>query len=102
MNNSINRIKIKQILDFWFEGVDVQQTLAHLTTKWWQGGQVDIDIQNLFKDDIHKALEGEYDNWKTDKDGYLAYIILNDQFPRNCFRKTALAFRNDLSALKAA
>ena len=82
--------------------MDVNQTLGNLTTKWWQGGQVDIDIQNLFKKDIELAHQGEYEEWKTDRDGYLAYIVLNDQFPRNCFRKTGLAFRNDILALKAA
>ena len=89
MKTTINRLKINEILNFWFEGVNVDQTFGSLTSKWFGGGQIDTEITKKFKQDIQLAKKGQYENWKVDKDGYLAYIVLNDQFPRNCYRRMA-------------
>ncbi len=48
-----------------------------------------------FKDHLVKLASGDYDSWKSDKEGKLAAILLADQFSRNIFRKQKQAFDYD-------
>jgi uncharacterized protein (DUF924 family) len=48
------------------------------------------------------AARGDLNEWELTADGSLALVLLLDQFPRNMFRGTPLAFATDALALAAA
>jgi len=83
------------ILKFWFEDID--------QSKWWIK---DADFDNLIIErfsGIHSAArQGELYEWRTSPKGRLAEIIILDQFSRNMFRDSALAFACDPMALALA
>ena len=51
--------------------------------------KVDEECRQMFKDDLDAAGRGEREHWKADRDGNLAFILLNDQMSRNIYRGTA-------------
>ncbi len=61
--------------------------------------EIDNEIRERFLDDINKLASGKYDDWKQDKEGRLAAVILTDQFTRNIFRRKKEAFAYDHIAL---
>lgn len=85
----------QQILDFWFEEIE--------PVKWWTKDeafdQLLISRFNL----VHKqATRCELFEWRKTPQGRLAEIIVLDQFSRNMFRDTPLAFAHDSLALALA
>lgn len=89
--------RISAILDFWFAEDVVARGL-------WFNSNADFDraIRTAFAADHEKAREGLYDDWQASADGALALIIALDQFPRNLFRKSPLAFASDHKAQAVA
>lgn len=85
-----------KVLNFWFSEEN--------SPKHFNGDAAfDELIKAEFTDLYNAAISGELESWKScDIDGYLAYIILIDQFSRNMFRGSGKAFENDYLALKAA
>lgn len=83
------------VLDFWF---------GELTPKQWfvKDEALDRQITDRFRD-LHLALSREVpDEWRATPEARLARIIVLDQFPRNIYRGSPLAFATDGLALKAA
>ena len=82
----------RDILKFWFEEIEPSQ--------WWAK---DDDFDRLLIDrfsDVHaKAVRCELFEWRVNAKGRLAEIIVLDQFSRNMFRGSPLAFANDSLAL---
>lgn len=67
---------------------------------WYQGSEeLDARIHERFGETWEKAAAGEFNGWGCDPDKALSLIILLDQFPRNMFRGSALAFSTDRKAL---
>ena len=64
--------------------------------------ETDNFIIENYKEDLEKLARGDYEDWKADKEGKLAAIILTDQFTRNMFRKKKEAFAYDHIALNIA
>ena len=60
---------------------------------------IDNEIREKFLDDLNKLASGQYEEWKEDKEGKLAAVILTDQFTRNIFRRKKEAFAYDQIAL---
>lgn len=85
----------QEILDFWFGRLTRQQ--------WFQSSEaVDNEIGRRFRD-THLALaRGEVEQWRDTPEHRLAAIIVLDQFPRNIYRATPLAFATDWMALREA
>jgi len=82
----------QEILRFWFEEID--QSL------WWsKDDQFDKLILERFSDIYAKAICCELFEWRKIAQGRLAEIIVLDQFSRNMFRDSALAFAHDSLAL---
>ena len=74
-------MKIQAILNYWFgENVDRNQAATKDSFKKWFMSTPDIDneIREKFLDDINKLASGQYDDWKQDKEGRLAAVILTD------------------------
>lgn len=83
------------VLDFWF---------TELTPKDWftKSEELDRRIENRFAK-LHLDLSREVSaQWRETPEARLALVIVLDQFPRNIYRDSPLAFATDLLALNAA
>jgi len=89
--------RIDAILDYWLGN----RRFDEARLRFWFGGSETIDayIRSHFKADLWRAVRGELEHWKTTPQGWLALIILLDQFSRNIYRGTAKAFAQDAQAL---
>ena len=88
----------EEVLRFWLDEVG---------PKGWYEGSDDLDkeVRDRFETTWQQARQGTFGLWLTYPCGALAYSILMDQFPRNMFRGTGLAFATDrhaTAAVKAA
>ena len=85
----------EDILSFWLDEVG--------PAGWYASDEaLDARIRERFTAAWQAAREGAFSLWLTYPSGVLAYIILNDQFPRNMFRGEGQAFATDKLALAAA
>ena len=93
---------IRDILDFWFLPLD-HPDHAKPREIWWRSTpEFDAETVSRFGTAIERAVAGGLDAWKASPEGALALILLCDQFPRNCFRRTVRAFCGDAKALEVA
>lgn len=84
-----------EILTYWLDTLTPQQ--------WYNSSDaLDAEIRDTFGPTWERAQDGAYSLWLTYPTGALAYIILNDQMPRNMFRGQGKAFASDRAALAAA
>ena len=82
----------QQILDFWFEEIE--------PALWWRKDDAfDALLVERFSETHARACRCELFEWRAQPEGRLAEIIVLDQFSRNMFRDSALAFANDALAL---
>jgi uncharacterized protein (DUF924 family) len=91
------------VLAFWFgderDPIDGLAALEKRSGLWFHGGaEVDREIAARFGADLEHARRGDLDAWEADARGRLALILLLDQFSRNVFRGTPLAFAQDGAA----
>ncbi len=85
----------QEILNFWFEEARPSQ--------WWtKDAAFDQLIRDRFSDIHSRAVRCELFAWRENAQGRLAEIIVLDQFSRNMFRGSPLAFANDQMALVLA
>jgi uncharacterized protein (DUF924 family) len=83
------------VLRFWFDEIKPAQ--------WWSADpQFDLTVRNRFAQLHQAATRGELSAWRTHAGGRLAEVIVLDQFSRNMYRGTALAFAADPIALVLA
>ena len=84
-----------EVLDYWLGAVGPEG--------WYAGGDdLDAEITALFAPIWQAAHEGALEHWAEGAAGTLAYLIVCDQFPRNMYRGSAMAFATDGRALAAA
>lgn len=85
----------EEILKFWLDDVGPEG--------WYKvSDDLDTRVREGFMDTWAAAQEGSFAQWLTYPSGALAYVVLNDQFPRNMFRGSSEAFSSDRIALAAA
>jgi len=85
----------EEILNFWFVQTSPSQ--------WWvKDEQFDKLIISQFMAVHAQASRCELYEWRTSAQGRLAEVILLDQFSRNMFRGSGMAFANDNLALALA
>ena len=83
------------VLRFWFEEIKPAQ--------WWLAEPAfDQTLRDRFAVVHAAACRGELSSWRSDALGRLAEVIVLDQFSRNLYRATALAFAADPTALVLA
>jgi uncharacterized protein (DUF924 family) len=83
------------VLRFWFQEATSAQ--------WWKADPAfDRLIGERFTTVHRAAFRGELAAWRAEPAGRLAEVIVLDQFSRNLFRGTALAFAADPVALVLA
>ncbi len=80
-------VEPRQVIDFWREaGPD----------KWFARDEAfDARFRLAFLDAHWAASRGELEHWADSADGALALLLLLDQFPRNCFRRSGHAYATD-------
>ena len=82
----------QQIVSFWFEEIE--------PALWWKKDDVfDALLVERFSEVHAQATRCELFKWRKQAEGRLAEIIVLDQFSRNMFRDTALAFASDAMSL---
>jgi len=82
----------EQVLTFWFSEIEPRA--------WWVSDpEFDELIRERFLPVLERAGNGELFSWRADPRGRLAEIIVLDQFSRNIYRGTPLAFARDPVAL---
>ena len=82
----------KEIINFWFEEIEQKN--------WWiKDNDFDQLIITKYAKLHAQAIKGELYSWRKEAAGRLAEIIILDQFSRNMFRDTPLAFAYDSIAL---
>ncbi len=94
----------QQVLAFWFgplgpDGCATPEVAARWFTK---DPAFDRQIRERFLDLHLTILRGECDSWRAASASRLACVIVLDQFSRNMFRDTLLAFAADQVALQLA
>ena len=84
--------RAKEILDYWFS----KGLYTPDYDKWFMKSQdYDEEIKEKFGDLLKEAEKGKGYGWLVNKDSYVAYIILMDQFSRHIYRGTGDSFKND-------
>jgi uncharacterized protein (DUF924 family) len=82
----------QQVRDFWF--------VENGPDQWFKkDAAFDVAIRNRFAPAIAAAREGRLDLWVDEPRSCLALILLIDQFSRNVFRESPLAWSADWRAL---
>ena len=85
----------QEILKFWFEEIE--------PAAWWKKDEAfDALLIERFSGLHTRARQCELFEWRGEPEGRLAEIIVLDQFSRNMFRDTPLAFANDAMSLALA
>lgn len=83
---------INTVLQFWFKETRPEQ--------WWKKDpDFDAVIRNRFSTLHGQAAQSELYGWRTSPEGRLAEIIILDQFSRNMYRDSSMAFFCDNLAL---
>lgn len=83
------------VLDYWFTELTPED--------WFKGGEaLDAAITKRFRDTHLPLARAVPSAWRADAEGTLALILVFDQFPRNIYRGTPLAFATDQLALREA
>ncbi len=90
-----NPITPQDVLDFWF----ADASRAH----WFApDANFDQEIRQRFGTSVIQAAGDELDGWTSTPPGWLALLILLDQFPRNLYRNDARAWAQDVKAQRVA
>ena len=86
-------ISADEVLQFWFE--DIERSC------WFKKDEVfDRELERRFGDLLALAKGDQLDRWCETPQGYLALIVVLDQFSRNIFRDSSRAFEADSKALQ--
>ncbi|MFB9947283.1 DUF924 family protein [Rhizobium puerariae] len=85
----------EEVFAFWFK---------ELTRKEWfeKNEALDEAMRRHFAPTHLSLARGEFDVWRSSPQARLAAVIVLDQFSRNIYRNTALAFATDWLALREA
>ncbi len=85
-------MEARQVLHFWFEQTRPRQ--------WFARDPVfDRTVRDHFGEASRQAIAGELNGWSGDARNALALVLLLDQFPRQIWRDTPMAFAGDERAL---
>ncbi|MDH5737734.1 MAG: DUF924 domain-containing protein [Gammaproteobacteria bacterium] len=98
------KAKGRKVIEFWLGKAESDPAEAGRKNKIWYGNNPEVDrkIKEDFGELFDLAVSGNLDSWSHQPYPGLALIILLDQFTRNTYRGTPLAFSNDKKALEIA
>ena len=88
----------EKVLHFWFAD-ELGSKESMIQPRWFfPTPEFDRLCTTRFIASYEDAADGRLEDWKNEPRSCLALLLLLDQFPRNMFRGTALAFATDLKA----
>lgn len=90
------------LLEFWFGVLEDGQANAQQRKLWFASTDQFDQACGQFSSWLDLAQTGALDTWLTSARSTLAFIVLNDQIPRNIYRGTGLAYAWDSRAREAA
>jgi uncharacterized protein (DUF924 family) len=96
---------MNQIIEFWFQQVADQADFESAEIKATQGRwfaknpAFDSEVAGLFGEVLLSCARREKDHWLKSVEGRMAQVLLFDQFTRNIYRDTPMAFALDARAL---
>jgi uncharacterized protein (DUF924 family) len=85
-------MEAERVLQFWFEQTRPRQWFA-------ADPAFDRRVREGFGEASRSAIAGELSGWSTNAHDALALVLLLDQFPRQIWRDTPMAFAGDDQAL---
>jgi uncharacterized protein (DUF924 family) len=86
------REQAAEVLAFWFTEIRPRQWFA-------KDPAFDALLRHRFLGLTRQAIAGELEAWRAEASTALALVLLLDQFPRQIWRDTAMAFAGDPQAL---
>ena len=93
----------EDILTFWFGAADVAAAEIERREVWFRATpQFDAALRERYTSIHQRALGGAFDGFVETPAECLALVLALDQFPRNIFRGTPLAFGADAKAREIA
>jgi uncharacterized protein (DUF924 family) len=94
---------VQDVIGFWFGAAPAGLAAPQVAARWYEkDAAFDRQIRERFLELQLAVLRGECEAWLQTAEGRLAYVLVLDQFPRNMFRDTLLAFAADPVALRTA
>ncbi len=93
---------ISEVLGFWFGDLREGELAdkEKQTTWWMKSDEFDDLVRQRFEEYVLLAEEGRLSQWLETPLGTVAFILVVDQFPRNIYRDTPVAFSKDSLALR--
>ena len=88
----VEQKQASEVLEFWFVQSQPRQWFA-------KDLAFDALLRQRFLGLSRSAIAGEFDAWTAEPPSALALVLLLDQFPRQIWRDTAMAFAGDPQAL---
>lgn len=94
----------EHVLDFWFGDEQASEVVQEeLAARWFaRDAAFDAEIRTRFGNLVDKAISGELRVWEGSPRSWLALVLVLDQFPRNLYRDSALAYSGDERAQRIA
>lgn len=88
------------VLRFWLGAHPLDAAaMQRVQGQWFQKDEAfDAALHTRFGATVEAARAGRLDAWARDAEGWLALLIVLDQFPRNIFRGTPESFASDARA----
>lgn len=81
----------QDVLEFWFDPA--------AEVHWFDRDDAfDAHVRERFGSTLEAAVRGELDGWSATPEGWLALLIVLDQFSRNIYRDDARAWTHDAKA----
>lgn len=93
-----------EVLAFWFGAFPLEARASAPVRKQWfrKSAAFDRRLRTRFGVTLVEALAGRLGRWAKSPEGWLALIVLLDQFTRNAFRGHPASFAGDTQALALA
>ena len=94
----------QDVLAFWLGAWPIDQAaMQRVQAQWFSKNDAfDAELRQRFGTTLAAARAGRLDDWARDADGWLALLIVLDQFTRNAFRGQPEGFAGDAQALAIA
>ena len=94
----------EDVLKFWFgEPATTPEELRPKMRRWYNGGpEVDAEIIARFSGTVDDAIAGKLGAWKSHPKGWLAELLVLDQFTRNVLRDSPHMYEGDERAQQLA
>lgn len=95
-----NRDQPQEVLEFWFgEPAETPDELKAKMLRWYRGGrEMDEQVTRRFGASVEDAIAGKLPSWLEHPKGWLALIVVLDQFTRNVLRESVRMYAGDARA----